>query len=381
MKKRLGSIDLFRGLCITWMIVGHTIGWWTTPEFSYEVHLITLVVDAFGAAGFLFVSGMSITLSYLKKREKAQNTDGYNYRHLRLEYFLRALFILFIGFIYNFIVAIQFSNILISWQWFILQTIPVSIMLMWPLLKYNKLIKLSVAIALLIVDSLLFSELSPFAYEFSNPYGILYYLLYNGHQLSPILGFFPFFISGSIIGATIYDKYFSFEQEVNVSRKKILLKFSIPMVLVGIGLILIGYFMVHPGIFIKNQVSWLLYAAGAQLIFFSLLFTIEKLEIITIHKKYRFFYYFSYYSFSIFLLHYPIYFLFLGSLTLIQFFLIIPFVVIIMGLGLKLVYHVIGPWFSLKTQISRLATWTSYKIEEWQSNRKEKEKPIKSVKV
>jgi hypothetical protein len=51
-----------------------------------------------------------------------------------------------------------------------------------------------------------------------------------------------------------------------------------------------------------------------------------------------------------------------------------------MGLGLKLVYHVIGPWFSLKTQLSRLATETSFKIEEWQ-NKKEKEKSVKTVKV
>ena len=380
MKKRLGSIDLFRGLCITWMIVGHSIGWWTTPEFSYEVRLITLVVDAFGAAGFLFVSGISITLSYLKKREKAQDTDGYNYRHLRLEYFLRALFILVVGFIYNTVMVIQFSNILIQWQWFILQTIPISIILMWPLLKYNIFIKLSVAIALLVVDYFLFSALSPFAYNFSNPYGILHYILYNGHQLSPILGFFPFFISGSIIGSILYEDYFSFEEQIDVNRRKVLTKFFLPMVLIGIILISIGFFIVQPGIFIKNQLSWLLYAAGAQLIFFSILLTIEKLEVITINKKYRFFYYFSYYSFSIFLLHYPIYFLFLDSLTLTQFFLIIPFVVIIMGLGLKLVYHVLGPWFSLKAQLSRLATETSFRIEEWQ-NKKEKEKSVKAVKV
>ena len=381
MKKRLGSIDLFRGLCIIWMIVGHSIGWWTTSEFSSEVHLITLVVDAFGAAGFLFVSGMSITLSYLNKREKAQDTDGYNYRHLRLEYFLRALFILIVGFIYNTIMVIQYFNILISWQWFILQTIPISIMLMWPLLKYNKFVKLSVAIAFLIVDYFLFSLLSSFAYDFSNPYGILHYILYNGHQLSPILGFFPFFISGSIIGGILYEDYFSFEEQIDVNKQKVLLKFSLPIVLMGIGLILIGFFVVQPGIITKNQLSWLLYAAGAQLIFFSLLFTIEKLEIITIDKKYRFFYYFSYYSFSIFLLHYPIYFLFLNSLTLIQFFLIIPFVVIIIGLGLKLVYHTLGPWFSLKTQLSRLATETSFIIEELQNNKKKKENPVKAVKV
>jgi len=380
MKKRLGSIDLFRGLCITWMIIGHTIAWWTTSGFFNEKYFINLFADAMGASGFLFISGLSLTLSYRKKREKAQNSHEYNFRHLRLEYFLRALFILTIGFIYNFSMAIQFWDIFTIWQWFILQTLPVSMMLIWPLLKCKIYIKILIAALFLIIDAILFPLLSPFAYEFSNPLGIIHYFLYYGYLLSPILGFFPFFISGSIIGDILYDNYFRFKKQIEIKRGKMLLKFSLPTILIGIGLILIGYF-IGDGILIKNELPWLLYAAGTQLIIFSTLFTIEKLVPITFNNRYRFFYYFSYYSFSIFLLHYLIYFLFLGSLTLPQFFLIIPFVVILIGLGLKGIHHKLGPLFSLKAQISRLATKTAFLIEGKLNDKQEAKKPAKTIKI
>ena len=381
MKNRLGSIDLFRGLCITWMIITHTIEWWTISKFSYEIRLITMVVDAMGAGGFLFISGMSLTLSYHKKREITQNTHEYNYRQLRLEYFLRALFIFSVGTFYNIFLMIRLWNILIMWEWFILQTLPFSIMLMWPLLRYNIGFKVIIAALLLILDYFLYNLVSSFANEFSNPYGIIYFIVYNGHQFSPILGFFPFFIIGSIIGDTIHNNYFNFEKKIDIKNNQLIRKFFLPLMIIGICLILIGYFVIHPGILKKNQLSWLLYAAGIQLIIFSALFTIEKLVSITFNNRYRFFYYFSYYSFSIFLLHYPIYFLFLDSLTLSQYFLLIPFLVILIGIGLKAIYHKLGQLFSLKAQISRLVTKTAFLIEGKLNDKKESKKLVKTIKV
>ncbi len=381
MKKRLRSIDTFRGMCIVWMIFGHSIGWWTRLEYFHIVHHVIIgIFDGIGAAGFLFISGMSVTLSYRKKLYQVQSTQNYSYSHHRSEYFLRALFLLIIGVIYNFVVALEFQNIIIIWQWFILQTLPISLMLMWPIFNCSKVLKIAIVVAFFVINEILFHLLLPFAYNFLNPFGVAFYFLYNGHQMSGILGFFPFFIIGSITGDIIYKKYVNFQQEekINTSASKFIINFTLPALLIGIGLIIIGWFLINPGTLIKNELSWLVYAVGVQLILFSSLFSIEKLELVALSKKYRFFYFFSFYSFSIFLLHYPIYFLFPNSLSLLEFFIIIPIIILLIGFGLRIIYNKLGVNFSLKYQISRLATKVAYSIEEYRE--KGKDKQIESIK-
>ncbi|MHA1932385.1 MAG: OpgC domain-containing protein, partial [Promethearchaeota archaeon] len=62
--QRLKSIDVFRGLCMFWIVLTHLIDWWLNSEFIWLHRITVMLFDSFGASGLLFISGVSIALSY-----------------------------------------------------------------------------------------------------------------------------------------------------------------------------------------------------------------------------------------------------------------------------------------------------------------------------
>ena len=86
---RLKSIDIFRGLCMAWMILNHLIDWWLKSEFDWLYTITIMVIDPIGASGFLFISGVSIALSYRKRLNKVQESKDYNFRMVRNSYLFR----------------------------------------------------------------------------------------------------------------------------------------------------------------------------------------------------------------------------------------------------------------------------------------------------
>ena len=90
--QRLKSIDIFRGLCILWIVLTHLIDWWLKSDFIWLHRVTVMIFDSFGASGLLFVSGLSITLSYRNKLIKVNTNDDYTFQILRNSYLLRAFF-------------------------------------------------------------------------------------------------------------------------------------------------------------------------------------------------------------------------------------------------------------------------------------------------
>ncbi|MFO7794641.1 MAG: heparan-alpha-glucosaminide N-acetyltransferase domain-containing protein [Promethearchaeati archaeon] len=355
MRRRLRSIDTFRGICITWMIIGHTMGWWIQPKDYYTIFFIyiNIFVDAFGSAGFLFISGMSLTLSYKKNLENLSSYEDYEYKQFRSEYLLRAWLLFLIGFAYNFIMVLRTFNIKYIYSWFILQTLPVSMILFWPFFKSNIFLKILFAITILILNEILYLLLIPFQDNFNSIFVVIYYFMYNQVELSPLFRFFPFFIIGSIIADLIYSKIWS---DANYSKKVVLTSFTIPMILIGFILIFISLCIIPFDILERFNLSWPVYAIGGHLLIFAILFSVEFLTSIKIQVKYRFFYYFSYYSFTIFLLHYPLYFLFTNRLSAILFLPLLLVSIIIIRIFLGLMYRKYGSKFSLKYQLRIIST-------------------------
>jgi len=352
MKNRLRSIDTFRGICIVWMIVGHSMGWWIRPMDYYTdfFYYVNTFFDALGAAGFLFISGTSLTLSYNRKILDIKELNIHEYKKYRMKYFLRAGLLLFVGLIYNFTMVIRNFDWRFLWSWFILQTIPVSMILIWPILKYRKITKITIAINILLLNELLFYFLLPFS-NTNTHFAIFYYFLYNEIQLSPIFRYFPFFLIGSVIG-----DFLSSNVNKRASNKNLLISFIFPLLIIGFILIIVSVFIIPLDILEKFNINWPIYAIGTHLFVYSILFAIEFLSSKKLKKEHRFFYYFSYYSFTIFLLHYPIYFFFNQSLAGYIYFLIIPIVLIFIRTLSKLAYNNFGPTLSLKYQLSRLST-------------------------
>ena len=76
--QRLKSIDVFRGLCMFWIVLTHLIDWWLKSEYIWFHRITVMIFDSFGASGLLFISGLSIALSYRNKMNKVNNSEDYS---------------------------------------------------------------------------------------------------------------------------------------------------------------------------------------------------------------------------------------------------------------------------------------------------------------
>ena len=145
--------------------------------------------SAVGAAGFVFISGVSTMISYQNRVEKVKNNLNYTAKTMRKEYLIRGFLILGVSLLYNGIVAIQFFDVTILWKWFIIQTVGASLLMAWPLLKTSKLFRVFIAVLIWILNQILLSNLLPFIGEGSF-LGVMFYIFYNSLDQNPILSFF-----------------------------------------------------------------------------------------------------------------------------------------------------------------------------------------------
>ena len=96
---------------------------------------------------------------------------------------------------------------------------------------------------------------------------------------------------------------------------------------------------------------------GICLVLNSILLTLEEYNVFETKRSYRFLFYFSYYSLTLYLSHYLLFFLFRNQLNVYSLCLFIVVTVILYGLVLKFFYDKLGNKISLKIQIGRLAVF------------------------
>jgi len=178
------------------------------------------------------------------------------------------------------------------------------LILAWPLLKRSKLLSLIIGISIWIFNAILINFLSPHEGEF-NFYGILFYILYHKLRDDPILGFFSFFLIGTIFGDIIFkiNQFENKDERLSLLKKKLML----PALIMAPILIIIGILFNFPEFFtIRGSFSWAIYVLGLDLILITILVSIEEFEIIKTKKSYKFLFYFSYYSLSLYIFHSPL---------------------------------------------------------------------------
>jgi len=317
-------------------------------------------LEPIGASGFLFISGISITISYRRRLIKAKNSEEYNYKMIRNSYMLRALFIFAIAIIYNSTVAIRLSNPQMIWTWFIILTIAVSLFITWPLLKIRMHFRIILGILIIIANQFLVSLLLPHEGD-SSIYGGFFHMLYNGINQDPILYFFPFFLLGTIVGDLIFNKLYreSVKNRRNINKRQIF----ITTIVCGIVFIIFGVFFEFPQFLLRKSFSWIIYSLGFDLCLFSILLLIEELRILKTKKSYKFLFYYSYYSFTIYLAHNILYLLFLKRLNIFNIWFFIAAAYITMGFILRATYKKWGSLASIKAQVGRLSLILANTIE------------------
>ncbi len=355
--KRLKSLDSFRGLAMLYMMVGHMITWW--PEDKWILYGYVSLFAALGAVGFIMISGISTMISYRNRLLKVEKVESYGLTQVKHEYLYRAVLIIILGLIYNIFVAIMFMDPLQIWKWFILLTVGACLLMSWPLLKTSKAFRLMIGVLAWIANQVLLVLLTPFAGQF-NFYGVLFFILYNSLDQNIILSFFTLFLIGTVIGDIIYD-FSQIENDLE-RRAEVKRKLLYPSLLIGAIFIVIGFGFVSPYffkeeiMFIKSNFWWLFYSLGIELILISVFISIEEFEIFKTKKRYRFLFYYSYYSLTIFLIQNVNFLFFHESLNsvIVWFYMIIT--VVLYVLLLRFFHWKWGSSVSLKVQIGKLAS-------------------------
>ncbi|MHA2184706.1 MAG: heparan-alpha-glucosaminide N-acetyltransferase domain-containing protein, partial [Promethearchaeota archaeon] len=204
--QRLKGIDIFRGLCIIWIVFTHLVDWWLKNEFNWVHRTLIMIFDPLGASGLLFISGVSITLSYRNRLSKINTSKDYTSRRVRNSYFIRAFIILVIALIYNSLIAIALKDPVWIWTWFVLLNAAISMIITWPLYKTSKITRIILGCVIWVANPFIISALLPFEGTVS-AFGILFHILYHGIHQVPLLVFFPFFLFGTVVGEVIFDSY------------------------------------------------------------------------------------------------------------------------------------------------------------------------------
>ena len=364
--KRIKSIDILRGLSMCWMFIGHILAWWIRDK-DRHLYLETFeILDPIGATAFLFIAGISSMISYRNRMTKTENSEGYTKSRVRNEYMLRASFIFILAIIYNLVAAIKDNDLKMIWTWYILLTVAISLFLGWPLLKTPKYFRIFIGIITWIAHIYLFTILKPYEGDINN-YGLLYHILYNEWALDPILPVFPFFLFGTVLGDILFD----INQIEDQSKRKSVLKvkFLIPLLILGPLLILFSIMYNSISIPQNRSYSWLIYALGVILTLISVFMVFEEFIIHETKKSYKFLFYFSYYSLTIYLAHNALYFLFYRQISWPLIWIYITATIIIVGIVFRFIYKRWSYKVSIKMQLGRLSSGIARKIEEMKTKK------------
>ncbi len=368
--KRIQSIDLVRGFCIFLMVLGHMLDWWILPSNRLMIFVLFSFLAPVAATGFLFISGFSAALAYKSRAEKAKTSSDIDMNRARNIYIIRALLLLAIAFIYNTLVALGIYDFRWIWAWNALQTIAISLLLAWPLLGTNKYLRISLGIGLLIVNELLFPFLLSYK-DYPNVYGILFHVLYNPDEAFTIIAYFAIFIIGTALGDFFFDINIIENQE---ERKNAIKRVYIRITLI-IGLITTLFGIIYRFYDFQNQIflfdflyrrtiSSMFYSIGAVITLLAILMYLEEFEKLRTKKRYRFFFYFSFYSFTVYIAHDPLIFLFYRQLNGAIIWLPAIGMIVLMTLILKVLHKKLGLKASLKAQLGVLSLIIINKIEQ-----------------
>jgi len=357
---RLKSIDNFRGIAVIAMIWLHLSEWSLSGDSSSFLKIPLFVTQYGFLVSYQFISGVSRFLFYKTGGTIEKSSETINNRRIKRIFLVRGIFLLVVALLYNSVVAISTSRPSEIWSWFVLLAIAFSLLMITPLLDTSKKTRGFLGVAFLFLNFTLLWLLQDYKGQ-PNLFGFLYHLLFYPVGLHPILSSFAVFLIGTVVGDIIHEIYY---KEVNKSRLSILKKKLImPSILIG-GIIVTFIAIVNSFLFINLPSFYgIVSTIGVCLLLFSLFIFIEEYEIFKPKKNYKFIFYFSYYSLTIYLVHNLLYFLFHKSLNVLASSIYIVLVIVSIGLILKLLYPKVGASLSIKKLISKLSNRVVVKIE------------------
>ena len=345
---------------MVWMFLAHLLDWWLKPEFSTIRDSAHILLDSVGASGFLFISGVSITLSYKNQMYRINSLKTVSYFRVKVSYFIRSFLLLIIALLYNLIIAIAKWDFSWIWTWYVLMTAAFSLMIMWPLFKVPLLIRAILVFVIWLLSNYLYNVLSPFKGN-SDVSGVFYYMLFNPYEQDPFINFFSFFLFGTVIGEIL--SHSNFEASFHKVKKYLNKRFIKPFSLIGSFFIATGILLYFPNFLIRSSLSWLIYSLGIEITFLVILLFLEENGFLKARKSNNLLFYFSYYSFTVYLAHNLLIFICSNCLNFTSTLLAIIITFIVVGLILRKIYNFWGWKASIKAIISRISSFLAHRIE------------------
>ena len=361
--ERIKSIDIIRGISICWMIINHLQRGWLIWSDYWVVYDTWKILDVMGVCAFLFISGVSSMISFKKRLKKAESSKEYTLRTIKNEYIFRALILLVIALTVNIILAIVNNNAQWVLAWQFLLTLSVSLLLAWPFLRTSKSFRVVFGASLWIFNQILLHFLTPYINQ-PNLGGLIYYLLYTTSEMDSILIFFTFFLMGTVVGELIFE-FYQIEnktERIKAMKSKLLL----PSYVIGAILIISGVFFNFPEFLnaLYRSFPWMIYSLGIHLILLSTLIYLEENGIFQTKKEYRFLFYFSYYSFTVYGSHYILVLLFEQRLNAFNIWIFIIITIILYNTLFRIAYKTVKHKVSMKAQINIISVKLARIIEE-----------------
>ncbi len=345
--QRIRAIDTLRGISIFYMVIGHAAEFWLRGNDIWFPTLIPIFLDMIGSSMFIFLAGISLTLSYSAKQRKVERDPMYLQIHANIDFLGKTLLILVFAFIYNIIASTILLYGTTIWIWFVLLSISLGRLCCYPFLKLNPLIR--------IIIGLFFFSFADFflsLFSSSEEYSIIYYLLFNGTRLDYPFPFFGFFFIGSALGQWIGNIDFS-----NTSKDKSYFSFIRYLVIFGLALIIFGILIGQEVVFLQDSFArgytnylntnplfnfkglyrfvlrsstpWGFYCEGFQLIILAGFLEINRKNFSKkMNKKSMGFVLLGQNSLTIYIIHYISYLIYLPPLTIPLYFIVGPLITI-----------------------------------------------------
>ena len=246
------------------------------------------------------ISGISLIIWYRNAIAKAKELDNYSPSIMKKEYYFRSLILLIIAVIYNAVVAIVALDPTWLWAWFILFALAFSMLMSYPFFRTSKLFRIIHAFIIIIINQIIITILWPFEGQL-NIYGILFYLLYNKLLLDPVLSSYAFYILGTVFGDLLFEVF----QIENITERRLALrnKILIPSLVIGSVLITLASIFIAELFFMDYPFAWVPFSIALIILAISILLIFEVYGYFDTKKSYKFSYYFSYYSLTVYLGH------------------------------------------------------------------------------
>jgi len=222
-------------------------------------------------------------------------------------------------------------------------------------------LRIGLVIGLFVVNEFL----SPFLLTYSgqlNIYGVLFHIFYHPIEAFSILPYFAIFIIGTVVG----DFFFNFNIIKDSEERKETIKrmFIRPILIIGVIFTSFGIIYRFYDFIYRRTLSAMFYSLGVVLTLLAILLYLEEFEKINSKKRYRFFFYFSFYSFTIYIAHDLLYPIFYRQLNAINIWIVVIGIIVLITFLLKVMHKKLGIKASLKAQLGILSLIIVNKIEQ-----------------